>query len=210
MALGETLVGIADRRPAAAIPHDHRAATILAPRDIAFEVQVLDRMILGAHREALLAQREARAARDGPALEHAVELEPQVVVKPARGMLLHHELAGRVLRPPAASAPACARSRACCAYSVSFLRGAAFAVAAFAVGPSRCWLSGAGSSRCLFLHVLGAPWRLTRIRAAGFRRISTPGGRAPPTASLHRPRDSAATIAPPRHGAPAAAASAPD
>ena len=205
MALGETFVGIADRGPAAAIPHDHRAAAVLALRNVALEVEILDRMVLGAHREPLLAQREARAAGDGPALEHAVELEPQVVVKPAGGMLLHHELAGRVSRGLRL------RLRRPCEVALAGifdellarrgLRGGGFRLAA-----SRCRLLWSAVLRCLSLHVLGAPWRLTRIRAAGFRRTSTPGGRAPPTASSHRPRDSAATIAPPRRGAPAAAA----
>jgi hypothetical protein len=60
--------------------------------DVAFEIEILNRMILGAHRKALLAERQARTAGDGPALEHAVELQAEIEVQPARGMHLHHEL----------------------------------------------------------------------------------------------------------------------
>src|SRR5579871_3928200 len=94
MPFGEPLVGIAFRNPTAVIPHNHRAAAVLAFGDVALEVEVLDRVVLGAHREPLLAEREAWAARDCPALEDAVKLEPQVVVEPARGVFLNHEGAG--------------------------------------------------------------------------------------------------------------------
>src|SRR5215469_5380943 len=77
--------------PFATVPHDHGAATILALGDVALEFKIVDRMVLGAHRKPLLAERQARAAGDRPALEHAIELEPQIVVQPPRGMLLDNE-----------------------------------------------------------------------------------------------------------------------
>jgi len=91
---------IAFRRPAALVPDDHRAAAILALGDNALEGEVFERMILGMDRKALLADGKARPARDGPALQHPVELEPQIVVQAARIVLLHAEaIAGGGLRP---------------------------------------------------------------------------------------------------------------
>jgi hypothetical protein len=94
MAFVEPEVWIAFRHPGSAVPHDHGAAAVLALRDVALEIEIGERMILGVHGEALVACDEARPARDRPALEHAVELEPQVEVQPPRIMPLHHEREG--------------------------------------------------------------------------------------------------------------------
>ena len=91
MSLGEALVRIADRRPCAAIPHKHRAAAVFALGDRAFERAVVERMVLDFDREPLLAGDEARAARHRPALQHAVELQPKIVMEPPRVVLLHDE-----------------------------------------------------------------------------------------------------------------------
>src|SRR5258707_15746518 len=83
------------------IQDDNRAAAILAARDVALEVEIGDRVVLGLHRQPLLAGHQAGAAGDRPALQHAVELEPQVVVETARRMLLDDEpraLAASALR----------------------------------------------------------------------------------------------------------------
>ena len=116
VALRQPLARIAVRHPAAAVPDDHRAAAVFALGDVALEIQIGERMVLGAHRQPLLAQRQARAARHRPALERAVELEPQVVMQPARIVLLHDETAPAVVRAAAGvgmrAAPACGRSRA--------------------------------------------------------------------------------------------------
>ncbi len=93
VAFGEPLVGIGGALPAPAIPHDHGAAAVLALGDVALEIEVLHRVILGADREPLLADDQARSARHRPALERAAELEPQIVMHPARIVLLHDELA---------------------------------------------------------------------------------------------------------------------
>src|SRR5438067_1609413 len=92
MTLLQAPMRIAYRGPAAAIPDNDRAAAILAFWDIPLELQIIHRMIFGLHRQALLARNEARTPGHGPALEHAVELETQVVMQPPRGMFLHHEL----------------------------------------------------------------------------------------------------------------------
>src|SRR5262249_53977905 len=91
--LVEAEVRIAFRHPAAAIPDDHGAAAILALGDVALEIEVLHRMVLGLDREPLAVGDETRTVRHRPALEHAVELEAKVVMEPPGRVLLHHELA---------------------------------------------------------------------------------------------------------------------
>jgi hypothetical protein len=56
-----------------------------------FQGQVLQGMVLGVHRKPLLARNKARTAGDRPALQHAIELEPQVEVQAPRIMFLHTE-----------------------------------------------------------------------------------------------------------------------
>src|SRR5205814_3544308 len=78
---------VVDRLPGPVVPHDDAAPAVLAFRNHAFEVRVLDGMVLGLHREALLARIEARALRHRPALERPVELETEVVMQTRRGGL---------------------------------------------------------------------------------------------------------------------------
>jgi hypothetical protein len=92
LSLRETAVRIADRLPRAAIPHDDGSAAVLALRDHALEPGVLERMVLGLCRHAPLARDQARPLRNRPALQHIVELEAEVPVHVARGVLLHDEL----------------------------------------------------------------------------------------------------------------------
>ena len=82
------LVRIALGLPGAAIPDHHGAAAVLTRRYRALEDAVLDRMVLRLHREPLDLRIEARPFGDGPAQQHAVELEAEVVVEPARRVLL--------------------------------------------------------------------------------------------------------------------------
>jgi len=76
------------------VPHDHRAGAVVAGGDHALEVGVLEGMVLGPHREALLLRIQGGALRHRPAREGAGDLEAQVVVEPPRRVLLHHEAAG--------------------------------------------------------------------------------------------------------------------
>src|SRR6185295_17523561 len=87
----QRVLGVALRLPGAAIPEQHRAAAVLSLRDHAFKIAVLERVILGLHGQAFHARIEARPLRHGPAQEHAVELQPKVVVQAASIVLLHHE-----------------------------------------------------------------------------------------------------------------------
>ena len=89
-------------------------AAVLALRDDALERAVLERVVLDVHRQAL-ARRGSRLGPLGTAqlLQHAVELEAEVVVQPRRVVLLDDEARrrrARPARPPRARA--CARSRA--------------------------------------------------------------------------------------------------
>src|SRR6185437_3166703 len=88
MALGIGLGSVADRLPPAAVPQHDRAAAILAGRNHALELAVLDGMVLDMDGEALGVGIEARAFRHRPALEHAVELEAEIVVHAPRRMRL--------------------------------------------------------------------------------------------------------------------------
>jgi hypothetical protein len=63
----------------------------LALGNDALEVSVRDRVILDVHGEPLHLGVEARPLRDRPAQQHAVELEPEVVVQSGSGVLLDHE-----------------------------------------------------------------------------------------------------------------------
>src|SRR5437868_11613709 len=88
--------------PPPLVPQHHRPATIFALGDRAFEAAVVERMVLGAHREALLVGIEAGPLRNCPALEHSVELEPEVPVQPRGIVLLDDEAVAFALEPAAA------------------------------------------------------------------------------------------------------------
>ena len=75
----------------ARVPDLDRACAVLALRDLAFEGRVAERVVLDVDREVLQAGLERDALRDGPAREHAVALEPEVVVEPPRVVALHDE-----------------------------------------------------------------------------------------------------------------------
>src|SRR5205085_5513037 len=84
MAVAIARMRVADRRPGAVIPDVDMARTVVAFGNVAVEPGIRDRMVLDMHGEALLAGRLARLARDGPALQHTVQLEAKVVVQAPR------------------------------------------------------------------------------------------------------------------------------
>ncbi len=77
--------------PEAAVPELHGSAPIFATRDRPLEVSVVEGMVLHFHRQAFLSGIQRRSARHGPGSEDSVQLEPQIVMKPPRGMLLNDE-----------------------------------------------------------------------------------------------------------------------
>src|SRR3954447_526092 len=90
--------GLRDVLEDASIPDDHRPGAVLALRDHALPLEVLERMVLGSHREPLVAGIEGGPLRDRPGGEHAVDLEPQVVVLRGGGVLLDREARMAALR----------------------------------------------------------------------------------------------------------------
>ena len=80
-----------DRLPIAAIPELDRAAAIFALRDRAFKITVIERMVFDLDRKATIMWVDRWAARHRPGFEDPVEFEPQIIVKPPSGMLLHNK-----------------------------------------------------------------------------------------------------------------------
>ena len=92
---------------AAFVPDDHRTGAVIALGDDAFERGVVDRVILDMDGQPLFLRVEARAARHCPAPQHAVMLQPEIVVQPRRVMLLNDENAAgrfRLARRPSCRA----------------------------------------------------------------------------------------------------------
>ncbi len=91
LALVEPGGNVVQRNPLTAVPDDDGAGAVVVGRDHALEVHVVDGVVLDVHRQPLVGRIRRRPLRHGPGLQHAVELEPKVVVSPARGVLLHDE-----------------------------------------------------------------------------------------------------------------------
>ena len=71
------------------VPQHHRSAAISTRGDRAFEAAIVERMILGADRQAIVLGIDRRTARYRPAFEHASNLEAEIPVQARRVMLLH-------------------------------------------------------------------------------------------------------------------------
>jgi hypothetical protein len=82
----------------AAIPDEHRAGAVLALGDLTLELEVLERVVLGPHGEAVLVRVLWHAPRKRPRRKRAVVFEAQIPVESASMVLLHHE-AGFVRLP---------------------------------------------------------------------------------------------------------------
>src|SRR5579864_1012513 len=89
MALGEAFVRVALGMPVAAVPDHHGATAILSLRNRALELVIFDGMILDMDGKPLVVGIKTWAAGDSPAFHHTVELEPQIVMQPTRGVLLN-------------------------------------------------------------------------------------------------------------------------
>jgi hypothetical protein len=71
-------VRIALGNPVAPIPELDRPSTVLAFRDRALEVAVVERMVLDLDRQALVVRVERWTPGDRPRLEDAVQLETEI------------------------------------------------------------------------------------------------------------------------------------
>ena len=71
----------------AAVPDRHRPGAVLALGDLAVEVEVLQRVVLGAHRQPVVLGGVGQEVRNRPAGQGAVVLEAQIPVQ-ARGAVL--------------------------------------------------------------------------------------------------------------------------
>ncbi|MCY1516203.1 hypothetical protein D9M68_508230 [compost metagenome] len=91
---------VADRRPRAAVPDNDRAGTVLFRWNLAFEIRIVERMVFDMDGHALFGRVVAGPLGHGPAQQHAVQFEPEIVVQAPRPMLLHHETQ-RLRLPPA-------------------------------------------------------------------------------------------------------------
>jgi hypothetical protein len=85
-----------------AVPDLHRPGAVLALRDLAVEVQVLEGMVLGAHRQPVLVGMVGDPPRDRPGGQRPFVLQAQVPVKARGVVLLDHE--PEALRPGVAAA----------------------------------------------------------------------------------------------------------
>ena len=83
--------GVAFGMPEATIPNHDRAAAIFALGNDPFEIAVVDWVILDLNGEALLTWIEAWALCDCPAFIDPAELQPEIVMKLPRGVLLDNE-----------------------------------------------------------------------------------------------------------------------
>jgi len=77
--------------PGALVPQHDGAPAILARGDDAFEAAVLHGVVLDLDGEPLVGDDVAGALGDGPALEHAIPAEAEVVVQMGGSVLLHAE-----------------------------------------------------------------------------------------------------------------------
>ena len=77
------------------------------------KVAVVEGVVLDVHGETLLRGSRLGPLGHGPALQHAVHLEPEVVVQASSGVSLDHEAGHPVRRRPTRLARVCDGSRAC-------------------------------------------------------------------------------------------------
>ena len=75
----------------ARVPDLHRARAVLARRDLAVEVDVLERVVLGVDGEPILVRIAWHPARQRPRHQDAVALQAQVPMQAPRVVLLDHE-----------------------------------------------------------------------------------------------------------------------
>ena len=96
---GRRIIGLL-RLIRAPIPDDGIPCAVLATRDDALELQVLDGMVLGARGKPAGGRIEGGTLWNGPASEHPVHLQPEVVVQSSGSVAPHHEAPGTLADQP--------------------------------------------------------------------------------------------------------------
>src|SRR5476649_1788035 len=86
IALGETFSGVVTE-PVTTVPDLDRATAILALWNCAFEVTVIERMILNFDRKPFLARVKRWAARHRPRFKDTVKFQSEVIVQTRRVVL---------------------------------------------------------------------------------------------------------------------------
>lgn len=92
LALGIGFVRIAFGLPDAPVPDDHVARAVMAFGDMAFEIGVVQRVVLYVHGQAAHLRVQRGPFGDCPAFQRAIELQAEVVVQVTGVMLLDAEL----------------------------------------------------------------------------------------------------------------------
>ncbi|MNV22051.1 hypothetical protein D3C71_1130080 [compost metagenome] len=82
---------VAFRLPVAAIPEHHRTTAILALGNGAFEITIVERVILDLDGQPLVAGIEGWSSGHRPGFEYPIELEAKIVMQPSGVVLLDHE-----------------------------------------------------------------------------------------------------------------------
>ena len=92
LALGITLMGVTLRLPDAAIPDDDIARPVVAFRDMALEIGIVQRVVLDVHGQAAHVRVQRRAFGDRPALQRTAQLQAEIVMQVAGVVFLNAEL----------------------------------------------------------------------------------------------------------------------
>src|SRR5690606_28932645 len=87
--LPQAFMRIAEGLPGGLIPEHYGTAPVFAFGNGAFEPTIIEGMILDMDRQALVGGVGRGSLGDGPALEHTVEFEPEIIVEPRRVVFLH-------------------------------------------------------------------------------------------------------------------------
>ena len=101
----ESFVRLFKRLPDPAIPHDNGAGPVVALGNDAFEVAVLERVVLDFDGQALVRRVGGRSFGNGPGFEHPVHLQPQIPVQARRIVHMHNQQAA-LLGPGLGDEPA--------------------------------------------------------------------------------------------------------
>ena len=90
-------VAVLEHFERADVPQHHAARAVVALGNVAFEVAIADRVILDMHRQLLRQWDLGWALWNGPALQRAADLKPQIVMQAGRVVALDEQTPLRVL-----------------------------------------------------------------------------------------------------------------